>query len=189
LTFLLVALAAAPFSHVSHLKLKPACADCHRSAAASTRAEDNNLPSAKACQPCHRQAEIRAPGPRLVARFNHQLHLRLGNPAPLLARAMDSGRYLSDAGRVRHLLSGVRNACEACHRPDGEPGFPLMADCLVCHDQIDPPFSCERCHARGAALKPATHTPDFLDSHPKSRLDKTTCAVCHGRRFTCLGCH
>jgi hypothetical protein len=40
-------------------------------------------------------------------------------------------------------------------------------------------------------LKPANHTADFLDSHSRKQtvLDKATCAVCHGRRFTCLGCH
>jgi len=66
-----------------------------------------------------------------------------------------------------------------------------MADCLVCHNDIDPPYSCEFCHAKEAALKPASHAPDFLDTHTtgKLNLDKTTCAVCHGRRFHCLGCH
>ena len=65
------------------------------------------------------------------------------------------------------------------------------ADCLVCHNQVDPPDSCEFCHPRGAQLKPANHVPGFLDSHTNknSGLDLQTCAVCHGRKFTCLGCH
>jgi hypothetical protein len=69
--------------------------------------------------------------------------------------------------------------------------FPRMSDCLVCHNQIDAPFSCEFCHPKGAALKPANHTADFLDAHNRknARLDKESCAVCHGRKFTCLGCH
>ena len=31
----------------------------------------------------------------------------------------------------------------------------------------------------------------FMDAHSsgKMKLDKTTCAVCHGRQFTCMGCH
>jgi hypothetical protein len=66
-----------------------------------------------------------------------------------------------------------------------------MADCLVCHSQIDPPFSCEFCHAPGDHLKPVSHTPDFIDTHTsgKLKLDKSSCAVCHGRTFTCQGCH
>jgi hypothetical protein len=69
--------------------------------------------------------------------------------------------------------------------------FPRMADCLVCHNQIDPPFSCVKCHDEGANLKPASHTPDFLDRHTKKGTiqERETCAVCHGRQFTCLGCH
>src|SRR5260370_18714366 len=66
-----------------------------------------------------------------------------------------------------------------------------MADSLVCHDKIDPPFSCEFCHPKGAQLKPANHVAGVLDSHTNknSGLDKQSCTVCHGRKFTCLGCH
>ncbi len=70
--------------------------------------------------------------------------------------------------------------------------YPQMADCLVCHSRIEPPFSCEKCHAEGAQLKPANHTPAWLDTHSSGGIrkeDHTTCAVCHGRRFTCQGCH
>ena len=69
--------------------------------------------------------------------------------------------------------------------------MPQMADCLVCHTQIDAPFSCEKCHAKDAPLKPASHVPSFLNDHTsgKLNLDKVTCTVCHGREFRCLGCH
>lgn len=83
-----------------------------------------------------------------------------------------------------HLKAGM--ACAGCH-PGG--GAAQMADCLVCHSKIDPPDSCEFCHLKSAMLKPVNHTPDFLDTHTSGNLDKTTCAVCHGRRFRCLGCH
>lgn len=73
-------------------------------------------------------------------------------------------------------------------------GLSKMADCLTCHPKVDPPFSCEFCHPNSeAALKPATHIKGFLDKHSaglaKLNLTKTECAVCHGRKFTCLGCH
>jgi hypothetical protein len=128
--------------------------------------------------------------------FSHKTHLKLGNIAPVIAGAIDRGTYLSPPGDIRRFLNS-KNPCEACHRGLEEStqvskaNMPQMADCLVCHNKIDPPDSCEFCHDKGAQLKPANHTPDFLDSHPRKSLglDMKTCAVCHGRKFTCLGCH
>jgi predicted CXXCH cytochrome family protein len=185
-----------PFSHKLHLKLKLACTGCHAQAAASARADDNLLPKKEVCMGCHKEMAIPSPPVTPVAHFSHALHLRLGNVAPLLARAIDAKIYLSPQGDERARLNGT-NPCTACHRglEDSEAvtpaALPRMADCLVCHTQIDPPDSCEICHARGMKLKPANHTPDFLDAHNRKStvLDKTSCAVCHGRKFTCLGCH
>ena len=187
-----------PFSHQLHLKLpaKLTCVTCHSGVQASTRAEDNNLPPLAICLGCHKQASVGQPRPTLLARFNHQKHLSLGNIAPVIRAAIDSKAYLSPPGDIRRHLDSA-NRCAACHRGMEESttlaksDLPQMADCLVCHNQIDPPFSCEFCHAKGAALKPANHTPEFGDLHSRknSTLDKTTCAVCHGRKFTCMGCH
>lgn len=200
------------FSHRYHLeKAGASCLDCHISSPASTRAEDNNLPKEKTCLVCHdgtrarnscalchknaETAKARIPLHRDF-KFNHQLHLGLGNMAPALAAAIDSGRYLSAPGDMRrHLSTG--NACLACHRGLNETDFatkenlPKMADCLVCHGKIDPPFSCGYCHTSEARLKPASHTHAFHDLHSNRQAvpDKTTCKVCHGVKFTCMGCH
>jgi len=181
---------AQPFSHRIHLAAKLECSVCH--------VGDNLLPAKSACLKCHKTAEIGAPMVTRLARFDHQPHLKLGNLAPLIAGAIDKKTYLSTpAGPELRAQLNTQNPCEACHRglevsdrPD-RSGLPQMADCLVCHNQIDPPYSCEFCHAKGATLKPASHTPDFLDTHTSGKLslDKTTCAVCHGRKFHCLGCH
>src|SRR5579862_2527176 len=120
----------------------------------------------------------------------------MGNIAKLLARAIDTKSYLSAPGGIRPYLDSA-NACTACHRGLEESdavtpaAMPLMADCLVCHAKIENPFSCDTCHAPGPALKPASHTANYLERHsrPTEKLDKPACAVCHGRRFTCLGCH
>lgn len=128
--------------------------------------------------------------------FSHRKHLALGNVAPVIAQAIDRGTYLSPPGDLRRFLNST-NACEACHRGLGESdrisavNMPQMADCLVCHNKVDPPDSCVFCHPADAQLKPASHTPDFLDAHNRknANLDKASCAVCHGRKFTCLGCH
>jgi hypothetical protein len=194
---LLGSASAAQFSHRVHLKLKLGCVTCHLAAPTSTRATDNLLPPQRVCSGCHQNMTVRSTPPRtMAARFNHQLHLKLGNVAPVIAAAIDKGDYLSPPDDIRRDLN-TKNACEACHRGMERSdaitaaNFPKMADCLVCHNQIEPPFSCEKCHAPGQQLKPASHAPGFFDEHSsgKMKLDKASCAVCHGRKFHCQGCH
>jgi hypothetical protein len=184
-----------PFSHRIHTRLLQ-CTQCHAAAPQSTRIDDNLLPKKEVCLPCHKEVSIPAPPKSPLNRFSHATHVKLGNIAPALAAAIDSKTYLSPPGDERAYLN-VTNPCEACHRglrqsdAVSASALPRMADCLVCHSHIDPPDSCEFCHARTMPLKPANHTPDFLDSHNRKStvLDKSSCAVCHGRKFTCLGCH
>jgi hypothetical protein len=188
-------LSAAPFSHRDHLRLeaKLTCVTCHANAASSTKVEDNLLPSGEVCLMCHR-AQISPRPPAKVAKFSHQQHLKMGNIAPLIAKAIDSGQYLAAPGDTRRQLD-TKNPCEACHRglEDSEQvsavNMPRMADCLVCHNKIDPPYSCETCHTGVKALTPATHTEQWVDTHTDAKIDKASCAGCHGRNFRCQGCH
>ena len=193
-------LSAAPFSHRIHLQMGLPCAECHAAAATSTRVQDDLLPAKRVCLQCHRESELPQIGPKpptLVNHFSHALHLKMGNVAPILAKAIDKKNYLQPSGDIRSHLN-TANPCEACHRGLEESdqvthaALPKMADCLVCHSQIEVPFSCEQCHAKDAAfLKPANHVEHFLDLHStkKLHLDLTTCAVCHGLEFHCMGCH
>ena len=186
----------APFSHKLHLSLEFHCTDCHTAAAASTKASDNLLPAKTVSLQCHEDAQIPAPPATRVASFSHAQHLKLGNLAPLLAAAIDQKNYLQLPGDIRRHLN-TQDACQACHRGLQDSvqvtpaAMPQMADCLVCHTEIDNPFSCEKCHAKGASLKPASHLPSFLSDHTsgKLNLDKASCVICHGRNFRCLGCH
>jgi hypothetical protein len=133
---------------------------------------------------------------RRTFRFNHQLHLGFGNIAPVLANAVDKGTYLAAPGDMSRFLKSA-NACAACHRGVEEVDLathaqlPRMADCLVCHSGIDLPFSCAKCHTPDAVLRPASHTASFSDNHSSREAlpDKSGCRVCHGVRFTCMGCH
>ena len=200
LAFLLLVCSAgawgAPFSHKVHLGLKLECVACHAAAAGSTEASDNLLPDKKACAGCHQDVQIPVPPETRVAFFNHAMHLKMGNLAPVIAAAIDKKTYLQPPGDIRRHLNST-NACQACHRGLEESGqvtaaaMPQMADCLICHTEIDNPFSCENCHAKDAQLKPASHVPSFLSSHTsgKMNLDKATCTICHGTNFRCLGCH
>ena len=191
---------AAPFSHRVHLQMGLACTECHTAAAASTKVQDNLLPAKQVCLACHKESELPVIPPKpatKVSEFSHALHLKMGNVSPILAKAIDKKNYLQPPDDIRRHLN-TSNPCEACHRGLEESDqvtpatLPQMADCLVCHAQIELPFSCETCHVKGAAfLKPATHVEHFLDLHStgKMHLDKSTCALCHGREFTCMGCH
>ena len=191
---------APAFSHKVHVQQGLGCTDCHAAAPASTRVEDNLLPKREVCLGCHENPVVpaRAPdtSPARLTAFSHSLHLRMGDVAPFLAAAIDHHDYLQPADGIRNRLK-TGNSCEACHRGMEESdrvtsaALPQMADCLVCHTGIDPPFSCEQCHVKDAPLKPANHTERFVDAHSSGKLalDKSTCAVCHGRTFTCMGCH
>ena len=187
---------AAPFSHRVHLALKLECTHCHATAPKSTNVEDNLLPSKQVCLECHGDATIPPPPAVRISKFSHELHLRMGNVAPILAAAMDHHNYLQPADDIRRHLN-TKNVCGACHRALEESdrvtraALPQMADCLVCHTVIEPPFSCEDCHSKGADLKPASHNqPHFLDIHSRpGQIEKTGCAVCHGKTFQCMGCH
>ena len=186
----------APFSHKLHLSLELECTTCHAAAAASAKASDNLLPARTVCLQCHEYALIPAPPATRVAFFSHAQHLKMGNLAPILAAAIDQKTYLQPPGDIRRHLN-TQNACQACHRGLLESdqvtpaAMPQMADCLVCHTEIDNPFSCEKFHAKDAPLKPASHVASFLSDHTsgKLNLDKASCVVCHGREFRCLGCH
>ena len=103
------------------------------------------MPKKDVCLNCHMADEIPpipAPPATLVAHFSHALHLKMGNVQPLLAKAIDVGNYLQPPGDIRRHLN-TQNPCEACHRGLEESdqvthaALPQMADCLVCHAQIE----------------------------------------------------
>ncbi len=194
------------FSHRTHLgKVGAECMDCHATVRTSKAATDFNLPKRKDCLLCHdgkKALEVEVSPlshwrikPRTF-RFDHALHLKLGNIASVLAAAIDGGNYLGKVGDIRRHLE-TDNACQACHRGLEEVDFatranlPQMSDCLVCHSEIDNPFSCQTCHIEGAELRPDDHTLDFVDLHSTGRLElvKSTCLPCHGTTFVCKGCH
>jgi len=188
-----------PFSHKYHLTQVTACENCHTSAATSTKAEDDLLPDKSACVTCHDEVEIGTPRPTGVQKFNHARHVAMGSAAPLIAAAIKGKTYLGIKPPAAASLAAAKDACTGCHYgiPESESvphdkvnkaHFPQMADCLTCHNKISPPDSCSQCHV-ASTFKPASHTAEFSDKHSDKALDKTGCATCHGRKFTCKGCH
>ncbi|MCX6609754.1 MAG: hypothetical protein NTW74_02760, partial [Acidobacteria bacterium] len=139
---------------------------------------------------------------KLLRDFSHLQHVSLGNLAPIIAGAIDRKQYLGSPNKIDLLKLRADlitdNPCQACHRglqtsigPLTKANFPNMEDCLVCHNNVNAPISCTKCHAPTMNLKPVNHTADFRDRHATGKLshDKTTCAACHGKSITCQGCH
>jgi hypothetical protein len=173
------------------------------SLAAQTFSHAAALRTVKGCQPCHapipRSTEVskREGRPVRWVKFSHAVHVKLGVSAALI-QAIDAKTHLGPvAPELRRVLE-TGNVCQSCHRGMAavsgalaKANYPAMSDCLVCHNKIDPPFSCEKCHAEEVrTLVPANHTAGFIDLHTnKDSVSKETCASCHGRRFTCMGCH
>lgn len=190
-----------PFSHKYHLTQVAACENCHTLATESTKASDNLLPDKSACVTCHDEVEIGAPRAVGVQKFNHAAHVKMGNAAPLFSAAVKGKQHVSAAPPAESVLAAAKDVCSGCHYGIAESEnvphekvtrshYPQMGDCLVCHNKIDPPDSCAKCHvAPQGGFRPVTHTAEFNDKHAGKEIPKETCAGCHGRKFTCKGCH
>jgi len=131
------------FGHRSHLTMRVACAKCHPESANRTRppARGEATFSSDACLECHGPAilNLQPPLKPPIAHFNHALHLRLKD-----------------------------QTCESCHHKLLESDKvtdaldPKMAECAVCHEEVDQFESCTLCHAaddpRLQSRKPAAGT-------------------------------
>lgn len=191
-----------PFSHKYHLTQVAACESCHTEAAASTKASDNLLPAKESCVMCHDEVHIMQPrAAGAVQKFNHAHHVKMGSVAPVVSAAIKGKQYLGLAVPSLETLANAKDACSGCHYGIAESEnvphdntvkahFPQMADCLTCHNKIQPPESCKQCHVETTPnFRPTSHSADFGDTHSQKTVAKTECASCHGRKFTCKGCH
>jgi hypothetical protein len=190
-----------PFSHKFHMTQVPQCESCHTAATTSTKADDILIPHESTCATCHDEVHISPARPTGVQGFNHAKHVEMGSVAPLIAAAIKNKTYLGAHPATPAELDAGKDACTGCHHGIAESEnvpaekatkahFPAMADCLVCHNKISPPDSCAKCHvAPNGSFKPTTHDTAFSDNHATKAVAKMECANCHGRKFTCKGCH
>lgn len=132
------------------------------------RVEDNNLPQPEVCLECHETAPaIKQPRAFPLTRFPHAKHVG-AIPCLVCHKGIDTSEATSAAN------------------------FPSMAQCVMCHNQVDIPDSCYFCHAKTMSLEPASHDQHWVDAHSRVHRDaaqKATCQTCHGRDFHCAGCH
>jgi len=119
------------------------CVRCHPGVPKSTgpHAAGEATFSSDACLDCHGKAILNLrPGPKPpIAHFSHALHLSLdGQTCATCHHGMLESEKVTDAL------------------------FPKMAECLGCHNQVNPPESCYRCHAKDdprlQSQKPAAGT-------------------------------
>ena len=200
------------FDHAKHTQA--ACASCHASASASTRAADSLSPDMTACATCHTGATDQAPDMRRCGTchvgsntteagpITDQTSWRAISPQPLITPPpRNTSLKFSHAAHAG-------SACTSCHGAAAAPSMPSMAQCTSCHaaDQpAAPPYSCQTCHtgqlaqpsptattpalASGKRLMPGDHTIDWIKRHgPLSRAAGDTCSSCHTPP-SCASCH
>ena len=191
------------FSHQLHIiDNDMECTDCHTRVTESLSAYDDNRPDEDVCFSCHEDTLFSNAGPlrlfenptRIVI-FNHNVHVNLDSIGIVLKMAVSSGKYLGIPPDLPAEFDS-ENACSSCHRGMNKADFstednlPVMSDCLVCHSEVDPPFSCKTCHSSDVRLTPLSHTETWIDDHTEMKHEKpNSCEPCHGRSFTCRGCH
>ncbi len=139
----------------------------------------------------------------LAVTINHKELLRTKTPCVTCHANIPSSKAIAKKERPVQLVNfphelhlKLGKTCDSCHRGLEEStaltkaNYPKMAECIVCHNKIELPFSCEKCHNDPPAqLKTADHSEGFIDRHSRPAVSKEGCAACHGKRFTCLGCH
>ncbi len=170
------------FSHAEHLlDYGLTCVDCHTEAAASSRSRDNILPKEATCGTCHSEVE-------------DETQCGMCHRPDVQRVAFDSPERLIEFPHGYHLET-VQLSCEGCHLGMTETDYasrhnwPIMDDCLTCHQDADAPLVCETCHPRVEVIRPQTHRVDWVYEHKQhSRADDMPCEKCHDDSW-CEDCH
>lgn len=156
------------------------CSSCHASIDTSKLASDYNLPSMEVCSSCHDQvSQDTACG---------MCHRNTVEPAalPRVSRPI----LFSHAAHV-----GRKVACNVCHasvETSHEPSardYPVMADCMNCHDGTKAPDKCALCHENRISLADI-HPPNWKMQHADAaNRDNKWCQGCHRGQESCVACH
>jgi hypothetical protein len=171
------------FSHQAHLNdYGVVCADCHLEAGQSASAADNNLPKEKACTSCHAE-EVKDPAQCAKCHLETVDQTGFANPE----------RVIDFHHQYHTEVLGL--GCESCHvgmdRTDyaAREHWPVMDDCLVCHQDQDAPFDCATCHPKVEMMRPVSHEQDWMRVHKRHvRTVDMPCSKCHEDSW-CEDCH
>lgn len=171
------------FSHQAHLNdYGVVCADCHVDAATSRAATDNILPREKDCASCHAEE---VPDPDQCEKCHRSEVEKVSFKSP--ERVIDFHH--------QYHVDVLKLECEWCHkgmdRTDyaSRANWPVMDDCLTCHQDRDAPFDCATCHPRVEVIRPQTHQQDWIHEHKQHvRAVDMPCSKCHEDTW-CEDCH
>lgn len=169
------------FSHELHVIGNAIeCAICHASIDSSRQAIDYNLPSMDVCSSCHDQvSQDTACG---------MCHRNTAEPQalPRVSRPI----VFSHATHVSHKVS-----CTTCHtsversREPSAGNYPIMADCMACHNGTRAPDKCALCHENRITLADI-HPPNWKVQHGDAANGKSDwCQGCHRNQESCIACH
>ena len=163
------------FSHPLHkIEQEIECTVCHNNIAASTRAEERNLPPMETCGDCHDTEDDKLCG---------QCHRDPENPL-----AVELAAPTVTFNHERH--SSAKIACATCHGAQSvEPTIPQKPVCMRCHDGVRAESGCALCHQSRQTLADI-HPSGWKHQHAEQAvLDPDWCAACHQREKFCIDCH
>lgn len=171
------------FSHQSHLNdYGVVCLDCHVDATGSQTARDNILPMKKACASCHAE-EVDSEAACAKCHIEGAERVLFENAERVI-----------DFHHQYHTET-LGMGCESCHVGmdltdyASRESWPVMDDCLTCHQDRDAPFDCATCHPRVEVIRPLSHQQDWMREHKTHvRAVDMPCSKCHEDTW-CEDCH
>lgn len=171
------------FSHRYHLlDIGLFCTDCHVKAPTSKAASDNILPVEETCANCHKE-EVEDPAQC------EKCHQHPAHPV-----AFENPERVIDFPHQFHL-DKLELVCQDCHRNmtgtdyASRVHWPVMEECLTCHQDAEAPYDCDTCHPKVEVIRPQNHRADWIYEHKQhSRAADMPCAKCHQDTW-CEDCH
>ncbi len=169
------------FSHELHVIGNGVeCNTCHASIDTSKQSSDYNLPSMDVCSSCHDQVSQDT-----ACGMCHQNAIE--------PEALPRVSRLIAFNHAAHV--GRKVACSVCHaaveisREPSAKDYPVMADCMACHDGTKAPQKCVLCHENRITLADI-HPPNWRMQHADAaNRNNDWCQSCHRDQGTCIACH
>lgn len=168
------------FSHAFHVgEQEIECDACHPAVAASSDAQDKNLPTMDECGECH---DIEDDDECGTCHRDPEEPMELTNPIRPIAY-----------NHQVHIEQGI--ACTRCHgdvagtETLNDSNLPKMAICLACHDGVRASKDCALCHESRLTLADI-HPVEWRHKHgDRAIMEKEYCNSCHPAEEDCLKCH
>ena len=175
------------------------CNVCHAGALKSTQATDNLLPNPAVCAAAIK-TQNRSRLPRVYTCRNSTTPCTRSSvtSAPTIAKAVDSGAYLGKPADVhRPDLNTYKCLCRLPSRAWIAPTKSAtrisrtwrIVSSATTKSTLRSVAKSVTSSSRRSSLPPTRTTGSIATRRRRCPRICQSCAVCHGRRFTCLGCH